>query len=55
MGLTRVMSSLLYGVGSLDPMTYASVAALLRGAGARGHLFARATCHARRPDGRVEV
>jgi putative ABC transport system permease protein len=30
MGLTR-MSSLLYGVGSMDPTTYASVAALLAG------------------------
>jgi putative ABC transport system permease protein len=29
MGLTRLMSSLLYGVGSMDPTTYASVAALL--------------------------
>jgi putative ABC transport system permease protein len=30
-GLTRLMSSLLYGVGTTDPLTYASLAVLLTG------------------------
>jgi putative ABC transport system permease protein len=29
MGVTRLMSSLLFGVGPMDPLTYASVAAVL--------------------------
>jgi len=32
-GLTRLMSSLLFGVTALDPVTYAAVSALLIGAG----------------------
>lgn len=34
LGLTRLLTSLLYGVGTADPLTYAAVAALLGGAGA---------------------
>ena len=32
-GLTRLMSSLLFGVTSLDPLTYLAVSALLVGTG----------------------
>ena len=31
-GLTRLMSSLLFGVSAVDPLTYAAVSALLKAA-----------------------
>jgi len=41
-GLTRLMSSLLFGVAALDPVTYAAVSALLIVAGVlAGYLPAR--------------
>ena len=41
--LTRVMSAFLFGVGPMDPITYAAVSAVPRGNGARGHLSSRAS------------
>ena len=44
-GLTRLMSSLLFGVTALDPVTYAAVSALLIAAARAGQLFSRAPGH----------
>ena len=48
-GLTRLMSSLLFGVTALDPVTYAAVSALLVAAAVLGELSSRAPGHCRDP------
>ncbi len=47
-GLTRLMSSLLFGVTALDPVTYAAVSALLDRRCRAGQLSSRAPGHCRR-------
>ena len=46
-GLTRLMSSLLFGVTALDPVTYTAVSALLIVAGRAGQLSSSAPSHCR--------
>ena len=54
-GATRLMSRLLYGGSATDPLTYALIALVLGARNAAGVLSPRATRHASRSDGGVEI
>ena len=55
LGLTRLMSSLLFGIGSTDPWTFTSVAVLLLCVAAVGVLPAGAAGDERRSDDRAQT
>ena len=53
MALTRLMSTLLFGVGPMDPVTYVAVSLRARHRGAGGDVPAGAPCVTRRPGRRA--
>jgi hypothetical protein len=49
LAITRLMSSLLFGISATDPLTFAGVALLLLSSRACRLIYSRTSCHAGRP------